>query len=57
MKLWKDFNPDQDAFNEQIVREETKDGVYSHDSLYQRLLPWEGDPRLLQIRSDSRFQQ
>lgn len=32
MKLWKDFNPDQCAFIEQIVREETKDGVYSHDS-------------------------
>ena len=56
MKLWKDFNPDQGAFNEQIVREETKDGVYSHDS-YTSLRPWERDPRLLQIHSESRVQK
>jgi len=32
MKLWKDFNPDKGEFKEEIVREETKDGVYSRDS-------------------------
>ena len=29
--LWKDFNPDAGDFNEQIVFEETKDGVYFRD--------------------------
>ena len=31
-KLWKDFNPDAGEFNEEIVREETRDGVYFRDS-------------------------
>jgi dienelactone hydrolase len=31
-EVWKDFNPDQGDFNEKIVKEETKDGIYFRDS-------------------------
>ena len=31
-EIWKDYDPDRGDFKEQIVREETRDGVYSRDS-------------------------
>jgi len=31
-EVWKDFNPDQGDFKEEIVKEETKDGIYFRDS-------------------------
>jgi dienelactone hydrolase len=31
-ELWKSYNPDQGPFHEEIVREETANGIYSRDS-------------------------
>jgi len=31
-ELWKDYDPDQGAFKEEIVREQTANGIYSRDS-------------------------
>jgi hypothetical protein len=31
-ELWKDYDPDKGGFKEEIVKEETKDGIYSRDS-------------------------
>lgn len=39
--LWKDFDPDAGAFKEQIVHEETKDGVYYRDSYISAYLAGE----------------
>ena len=30
--LWKDYDPDQGAFKEEIVKQETRDGIFSRDS-------------------------
>ena len=30
--LWKDYDPDQGAFKEEIVKQETRDGISSRDS-------------------------
>lgn len=32
VELWKDYDPDQGDFKEEIVREETRDGLYHRDS-------------------------
>ncbi|MFT5495283.1 MAG: dienelactone hydrolase [Kiritimatiellia bacterium] len=31
-ELWAGFNPDKGPWNEEVIREETKDGIYSRDS-------------------------
>ena len=31
-EVWKDYNPDAGDFKEEIIREETKDGIYYKDS-------------------------
>ncbi|MEX1048200.1 MAG: prolyl oligopeptidase family serine peptidase, partial [Akkermansiaceae bacterium] len=31
-ELWKDFDPDHGDYKEEIIQEETKDGIYSRDS-------------------------
>jgi dienelactone hydrolase len=30
--LWKDYDPNKDAFKEEIVKQETRDGIFSRDS-------------------------
>jgi hypothetical protein len=30
--LWKDYDPNQGAFKEEIVKQETRDGIFSRDS-------------------------
>ena len=31
-EVWQDYDPDAGAFKEEIIKEETKDGIHSRDS-------------------------